>query len=114
MSTTSTEAHEDFEYDGGPRPGNLMDPVIYGRRLRAARIMAGYDRVSDLVEAVNRKTGVLVSDRTAYAIERGEQPPSVDFFMAVILTLHPPGGVAYFLNAMRSEFLDEYIKVSRP
>jgi transcriptional regulator with XRE-family HTH domain len=105
---------EDQKYEDGPRPGGLMDPVVYGRRLRAARILAGYDRVVDLVEALDRKTGVRVSERTAYAIERGEQLPSIDFFMAVILTLHIQDGVEYFLPAMTSEYVAEYMKVTRP
>lgn len=104
---------EDQEHDGGPHLTALVDPVIYGRNLRAARILAGYDRVTDFMEAMLRKTGVHVSDRTAYAIERGEQLPTIDFFMAAILTLHPPGGVEYFLRAMRADMADEYRRVSR-
>ena len=107
-------AMEDQKYDDGPRPGGLVDPVIFGRRLRAARIMAGFDRVVDLVDALDRKTGVRVSERTAYAIERGEQLPSVDFLMAVILTLHIQGGIEYFLPAMNAECVAEYMKVIRP
>jgi DNA-binding XRE family transcriptional regulator len=107
-------AMEDQKYEDGPRPSGLMDPVIYGRRLRAARIMAGYDRVVDLVEALDRKTGVHVSERTAYAIERGEQLPSIDFFMAVIITLNIQGGIEYFLPAMTAECVAEYMKVTRP
>lgn len=105
---------EDQKYEGSPRPGGLMDPAIFGRRLRAARIMAGYDRVVDLVEALDRKTGVHVSERTAYAIERGEQLPSIDFLVAVILTLNIKGGIEYFLPAMSSEREAEYIRVTRP
>ena len=107
-------AMEDEKYEGGPRPSGLMDPVIYGRRLRAARIMAGYDRVVDLVDALARKTGVHVSERTAYAIERGEQLPGIDFFMAVIITLNIEEGIDFFLPAMSAECMAEYIKVTRP
>lgn len=85
-------------------PANIIDLVTFGRRLRAARIIAGYDRVSDLTAILRCKYGVDVSDRTVYAIERGEQMPHLDFTLATVCILRPPGD--HFLPAYRSDVAD--------
>lgn len=65
-------------------PQNVVDKVVLGRRLRALRVLAGFDRVTDLVTILRAQYGVDVSDRTVYAIERGEQMPHLDFIVAVL------------------------------
>lgn len=65
-------------------PANIVDKVVFGRRLRALRIMSGYDRVTDFSSALRSRYGVDVSDRTVYAIERGEQMCHIDFKLAVM------------------------------
>lgn len=104
------DEHELDEHDHEPlTPSGIIDPVIFGRLLRAARIVAGYDRVSDFATVLRSTTGVQVSDRTIYAVERGEQACSLDFFIAAIMVLHPPGASAYFLPSMRSGFGERWL-----
>lgn len=76
----------------GAIASSLIDRVALGRILRGDRIKAGYDRVADLTREIRRVTGVAISDRTLYAIERGEQPVSLDVFVALCLVLEPEGG----------------------
>ena len=87
-------------------PHNVVDPVIFGRRLRALRIITGYDRVADFANDLRRITGVEVSDRTVYAVERGEQPPTLDFYFAALYVLKPPEGPLYFMPALRGDVAD--------
>ena len=83
------------------KPQNIVDPVIFGRRLRAQRILQGFDRMSDFTEKLRRQYGVEVSDRTVYAIERGEQLPHIDFYVAAVCALKVDRG--YFLAAIRGD-----------
>lgn len=55
----------------------IFDRHTYGRLARAARIIAGHDRVEDAAVAITERTGLDLSSRTLYAIERGEQEPSI-------------------------------------
>lgn len=71
-------------------PNGLVDLRAFGRRLRSARILAGYDTVALAALAIFELTGVSISDRTFYAIERGEQMPSLEQFMAFTITFKPP------------------------
>lgn len=89
-------------------PNNIVDLVIFGRRLRALRVLNGFDRVSDLVSIIRCKYGVDVSDRTVYAIERGEQMPHIDFILAVSAVLEPPND--YFTPAYRSDVTEMLAK----
>ncbi|HAM24577.1 MAG TPA: hypothetical protein DCM51_03345 [Actinobacteria bacterium] len=102
MSEQATTQHEhDEPVEDQLLPANIIDLVTFGRRLRAARIIAGYDRVNDLTAILRGRYGVDVSDRTVYAIERGEQMPHLDLFLAVVAILDPPGD--HFLPAYRSD-----------
>lgn len=96
--------HED-EPDEALAPANIVDKVVFGRRLRAARVMHGYDRMADFAADIRRRYGVEVSDRTVYAIERGEQMPHLDFFIAAMAALQTPYN--YFWPAIRREVVDE-------
>jgi len=53
----------------------VIESHVFGRRLRAARVLAGYS-AERLAEEVSAR-GVVLSKRTLYAAERGEQYPSV-------------------------------------
>lgn len=79
----------------------ILDLHTFGRRLRALRVLRGYDRVTDLGAHLRTRYGVEVSDRTLYAIERGEQPPHLDLFLTMLATLHPE--VGYFDPALRDD-----------
>lgn len=74
----------------------IFDVHAYGRLLRAARIIAGYPRVEDVPPIILERTGVEMSPRTIYALERGEQTPTVPQYMALTVTLTPPTGLAYW------------------
>ena len=94
----------DAEEEGILSPHNVIDKVAFGRRLRAARIINGYDRVGDFTTILRSKYGVDVSDRTVYAIERGEQMPHLDFFVASLALLNPDTG--YFFPAIRGDVVE--------
>lgn len=81
----------------------LFDRHTFGRLLRAARIIAGHDRVEDAARAVTERTGVAMSARTLYALERGEQEPSATQYAAVTLTFAPPGGDVFWASAFSDE-----------
>lgn len=81
----------------------LFDPETYGRLARAARIIAGYDRVEDVPAAVLERCGVEISARSIYGIERGERAPSIEQYFALALTYAPPGGSAYWDTAFSLE-----------
>lgn len=90
--------------DGGEvdlSPHNILDRVVFGRRLRAARVISGFDRVGQLTHVLRSKYGIDISDRSIYAIERGEQMPHLDFFLAVCVALDVPP--TYFGPATRQD-----------
>lgn len=88
-------------------PQNIFDRVVFGRRLRAQRIIMGFDRVQQLTHVLRSRYGIDVSDRTIYAIERGEQMPHVDFVLAVVAALHCP--LHYFAPAIRHDVWEAMI-----
>jgi DNA-binding XRE family transcriptional regulator len=80
----------------------LVDPEVVGRRLRGARIVAGFDRVADSVAEV-RNLGASLSERTLYAIERGEQLPTIEQYLALVMTYDLHGGMLYLAPAFRAD-----------
>lgn len=86
----------------------IFDRETFGRLLRAARIIAGFDSVADAAAAITERTGVAVSERTIYALERGEQDPTAPQFLAVAVTFRPPGGEGYWSPCMRADVLAYY------
>jgi transcriptional regulator with XRE-family HTH domain len=82
-----------------PKP--VLDPKVFGRDLRSLRIRRGYDRAPDFTGLLRHKYGVEVSDRTLYAIERGEQMPRLDFYLAALAALEAETG--YFKPAVRAD-----------
>lgn len=87
----------------------LIDAEIVGRRLRGARIVAGYDRVADACKAVVSTAGISLSERTLYAIERGEQLPNWEQIVALVMTYDPPGGMRYVEAALRPSALEWFV-----
>jgi hypothetical protein len=98
-------------------PADMADPIFdrhtFGRLLRAARIIAGFDRVEDVPAAILERTGVEMSARTVYALERGEQEPTASQFLALVLTLRPPSGETYWSSALRGDVLAYYAREQR-
>lgn len=82
-------------------PQNILDKVTFGRRLRALRVLREYDRVSDLTAVLRGRYGVEVSDRSLYAVERGEQMPGLDLFFALCAILRPDA--SYFEACLRAD-----------
>ncbi len=82
-------------------PLNVVDTVLFGRRLRSLRILRGFDRVSDFTVLLRTRYGISISDRSAYAIERGEQMPGLDFYIAVACALEADRD--YFSPAFRAD-----------
>jgi hypothetical protein len=79
---------------------DVFDRATYGRLVRAARIIAGFDRLEDLPAVILERTGVEISTRTLYSIERGEQTVTVPQYFALAVALDPPAGLAYWESAM--------------
>ena len=89
-----------------PHPSNTSPspsstPPVFGRDLRSLRIRRGFDRAADFTALLRHKYGVDVSDRTLYAIERGEQVPRLDFYLAALAALEAEPG--YFKPAVRAD-----------
>lgn len=91
---------DEEDLEGVNAPG-ILDWAVWGRRLRALRVLRGFDRVSDFATAVRAQYGVHVTARTVYAIERGEQPPHFDLVLAIFAMLEPEPG--YFFAAYRDD-----------
>lgn len=82
---------------------SLVNLEEFGRRVRAARILAGCDRVSEAVTLIHERSGVTVSERTLYAIEKGKQMPSLEQSLAITVGLRPPSGGVFFFPAFSEE-----------
>lgn len=96
-------------------PPSQSSPVIdrdqMGRLIRAARTIAGFDRVEDAANAISERTGHRMSTRTLYALERGEQNLSLEHLIQIVMTFRPPGNVVFFNGAYRDdvrEMLETY------
>jgi hypothetical protein len=110
MISESEQMKED-EGRASTAPSYVLDPVAFGRRVRALRVIEGYDSVTQLGHAVYLKTGFSMSDRSLYMIERGEQPPSVDAFLALLVTLKPDDGFKYFAPSIRGDIMEQLGKL---
>lgn len=90
----------------------MADPLInkeqLGRRVRAARILAECDKVSEACALIEQRTGVHISERTLYALERGEQMMSLEQYTAIALGLRPPSGMAFFAPAFNQDLMSWY------
>lgn len=93
--------------------GQLIDREKFGRLARAARVIAGFDRVEDAAAAIRKTAGVEVSTRTLYALERGEQDATMPQFLAINLTYRPPSGVWYWDSALREDVRDGLARARR-
>lgn len=81
----------------------ILDAEQFGRLLRAARIVAGFDRVRDAAAAIRNTSGVAITERALYALERGEQRVTVEQLLGVVVTYRPIGGGAFFAGAVRRD-----------
>jgi len=83
------------------QPEPVLDAAVFGRDLRSLRIRRGFDRAADFTALLRHNYGVDVSDRTLYAIERGEQVPRLDFYLAALAALEAEPD--YFKPAVRAD-----------
>ena len=83
------------------QPEPVLDAAVFGRDLRSLRIRRGFDRAADFTGLLRHKYGVEVSDRTLYAIERGEQVPRFESTWRRWRRSRPSAG--YFGPAVRAD-----------
>jgi transcriptional regulator with XRE-family HTH domain len=76
----------------------LLDLDDLGRRLRAARLVAGL--TPDDVAAELGKLGHEITKRTVNAYERGDWMVPLDVFFALAVILHPDQGLRHFTAAL--------------
>lgn len=76
---------------------NGFDAEQYGRMLYSLRKLRGFDRASELAEEMTR-AGVPTSERTVWAIERGDQEASVSRHLVASRILRAKPG--YFEEAL--------------
>ncbi|MBI5230561.1 MAG: helix-turn-helix transcriptional regulator [Coriobacteriales bacterium] len=77
--------------------------TAFGRRLKAARAIAGYDRMTDLASAIEAACGTSISARSLYAIERGEQMPSYEQLVCIIVVMPIESQQDLFRAAIRPD-----------
>jgi transcriptional regulator with XRE-family HTH domain len=65
----------------------VIDLILFGKYLKGLRVRQGYEPADDLVADLKSCCGVIVSTRTIYAIERGEQLPRLDLLLALLVVL---------------------------
>lgn len=90
----------------------LIDPIVLGKHVRAARVLAGHENIASVTTLMREQLGVRVSDRTLYAIERGEQLPAWEVVVALVLVLEPPGGARFFWPSIAPEHVRRFMDLS--
>lgn len=88
----------------------LIDLAIFGRRLRAARILAGHETVAAAAAHITTCSGVQMSERTLGAMERGDQMPNIEQFLAITFCLLPPGGGSYWMPMLRGDIAESWVR----
>lgn len=86
----------------GHNDAELLDVQQLARRIKAARALAGFKSVNEVLERM-AALGVEVSRRSYYAWENAEWPPPIDSFVALMVVLNPPGGLLWFESAIRPD-----------
>jgi hypothetical protein len=89
----------------------VFEPKELGKRLRGARTVAGFESMREVNKQLDRVFGVTYSERGLLAIERGEQMPTFDQFLTLILLYDPPGGIEFFFGSIRPEFSDDFKRI---
>lgn len=91
---------------------HLIDSENLGKRIRAARILAGHENIGTVTGRMREELELSVSDRTLYAVERGEQIPTWDLMVALVLVLEPPGGVRFFWPGIAPKHVQRFMELS--
>ena len=81
----------------------MFDRVQLGRRLRAARVLAGYRRMDAVQRELEARFGHVYSLRGLYAMERGAQEPHMQLLFRLMMIYDPPNGLEFWGDAIRDE-----------
>ena len=66
---------------------SMIDAQRLGAIIRGARHRARYVDMSDLVGAMQRKTGMRWHEHTLYTVEQGKRLPNLNMLLALMVTL---------------------------
>lgn len=82
-----------------------FDAILFGKLLLASMVLVGCDSPTHLVQLVRLITGLTVGPGVVENILGGADTDScsVPVFRAIVETLEPPGGSAWFDPAFRPE-----------
>lgn len=89
----------------------VFEPKELGKRLRGARTVAGFESMKVVNKELEHRFGITYSERGLLAIERGDQMPTFDQFLTLILLYDPPGGIQFFFGSIRPEYADDFKRV---
>lgn len=89
-----------------------FDPVIFGRRLMAARALAGIRDRRTLARQMCRM-GATCSVADVRAWESGATVPRYDEVTGLLIVLAPPGGVDWFRDAVAIDDRDRLRRMDR-
>jgi hypothetical protein len=85
----------------------IIDRSRFGRRLKSARMDAGFGSMVKLANELQDRTGLEIASPTLYSYESGRTLPSLETLIALVAVLHPHDGLDYFKVAIRSDIADE-------
>lgn len=89
----------------------VFDAKELGKRLRGARLTAGYESIDAVNRQLQERYLVTYSSRGLLAIERGGQMPTLDQFLTLVFLYDPPGGIEFFLGAIRPEHVLDFQRI---
>ena len=101
-------------HDGGSGARQLVSGRIFGSLLRGLRQDRGRGRGQAFCDEMYRRTGVLISERTLYAMEKGQQEATFAQVVAFVFTLRPDGGIHYFGGALPAELAMQFHRMNCP
>lgn len=67
------------------KQSQLVNWKSFGKKVKVARKQAGFGNVADFTARLYEKTGISLSERTLYKIERGESAPTVEALIALMI-----------------------------
>lgn len=88
MTTALTDTNSEDE--GNVYKPELLDAKAVGNLIGGYQTRRGYARVPDLVNDIQRVTGIKWHENTIYNVIRGERLPNLELLMCLILTLRIP------------------------
>ena len=102
MLTARHRVKEPIVPDSAP----IIDLASFGLEVRLLRMRRGFARPEQLLERIEREYGVQVSERTIWAIERGDQLPRIDLFLAIMAVLGV--GLDYFYPTFNAGAVEKF------